>query len=375
MKMKRCLSFSILLATILGAPQLMSGTSLLHKDFYYMYISLRKSNAIVTYKMNARTGEVSLYDSLAVPGGPAPMTLSPDNKCVYVGERTTNTLSSFKIDPVSGKLKFINRIKAVHGAVNLEVDKTGRYLLSVYYASGDAAVHEIAEDGSIKDSAIQIIHGLVNPHSIHLDEANRYAFIADKGGDKIYSYHFNPETGKLTNNSLAYLETPKGTEPRHFVFYEKLRMAYFVNETGNTVTSYRYDKAKGILTPMQNQSTLPAQFKEFSKCADILLSRDHRFLYASNRGHNSIAVFSVNQKNGLLKTQGIYGTLDQPRACAIDPAGNFLIAANEAGDNIAIHKINKKTGGLTIINQYKVGEQPSWILILKSDFIKRNSGK
>ena len=361
--MKNKISVFLLLAGIIGLQLTMPALAKNKNDFYYVYISLRKSDAIVMYKMNAASGELSLCDSLPVEGGPAPMTLSPDNKFLYAGERTTNTLSSFSIDHSTGKLTFLNRIKAVHGPVNLEVDKTGQFLLSVYYASGDAAVYGINKDGSLRDSAIQVIHGFVNPHAIHLDTANRFAFISDKGGDKIYSYHFDVKTGRLSPNSPAFFQTPTGTEPRHFVFYDKLNMVYFVNEKGNTVTSYRYNKEEVTLSVVQNITTLPDGFKEYSKCADIQFSKDHRFLYASNRGHNSIVVYSVNQKTGKLTTKGIYGTVDHPRSFAIDPEGNYLIAANEGGSDIEIHKINKTTGEPKKNKNMTVGEQPSWVIV------------
>jgi 6-phosphogluconolactonase len=290
------------------------------------------------------------------------MAFSKNFKYLYIGEREHNCFSAYRVDSKTGELSFLNRIKAINNPVNLEVSKNGRFLLSVYYHSGQAAVYGINTDGSLADTAIQVISGLTNPHAIHLTKENSFAYITDKGGDKIYCYRFNSISGRLKENQDADVITPKGTEPRHFLLDELHKRMYVVNEKENSVTVYGLEPSTGILSKMQELSTLPDTGVFESKCADIHISFDGRYLYASNRGHNSIAVFAVDRKSHTLTRCGIYPTISLPRSFAFNSTGDFIIASDEAGTQIAIHKVDKKSGALFDMKKVTVGEQPFWIL-------------
>jgi 6-phosphogluconolactonase len=329
-----------------------------------VYVSLRGGNAILIYNLDNTTGKINLRKSLPCEGGPASMTFSGNHKYLYVSERESNSFSAYRVDEKTGDLKFINRIKAVDNPVNLEVDKSGRFLLTVYYHSGQAAVYGINKDGSLMDSVLQVIPGFVNPHAIHLNQKNNLAFITDKGGDKIYCYTFNSSSGILTENKDANVVTPKGTEPRHFILDENHRKMYVINEGGNSVTVYNLRFKTGILTKLQELSTLPEGVKVDSKCADIHVSHDGKFLYASNRGHNSIAVFQIDKKSRLLHATGIFSTISKPRSFAFNSTGKYLIASDEAGTQIAIHKVDQSNGTLSTMKKITVGEQPFWVLTL-----------
>jgi 6-phosphogluconolactonase len=330
-----------------------------------VYISLRQGNAILIYYLDNQNGELRLFDSLPCPGGPASMAFSGNHKFLYVSERETNSFSAYRTDTKTGGLLFINRIKAVNNPVNLEVDKSGKFLLSVYYHSGQAAIYGINKDGSLKDTAIQVISGFINPHAIHLNQKNNLAYITDKGGDKIYCYAFNSSSGVLTENKSADVITPKGTEPRHFILDENHRRMYVVNEEGNSVTVYALKLKTGVLSKLQELSTLPDDVKIESKCADIHFSNDGKCLYASNRGHNSIAVYHIDRKSRLLHLKGIFPTISKPRSFAFNSIGNYLIASDEAGTQVAIHKVDRTDGSLSKMRKVTAGEQPFWILTVK----------
>lgn len=332
------------------------------KQNVFVYVSLRNSNAIAVYKMNPETSKLALVDSVPVSGGPAPMGLDPTENFLYVGLRETNTLSSFRIDHQTGRLSFINSIPAADNMAYVATDRTGRYLLTAYYAAGKVATYHINSKSELQKPAILIFTNYVNAHSILTDPTNKFAFIADKGGDKIYQYKFDVTTGNLIPNDPPAVITPKGTEPRHFVFHGKKDIVYFVNETSNTVTAYHFNKEKGTLTPFQIISTIPESFKEFTKCADIHLTPDNKFLYASNRGHESIAAFKVEPSTGELTSIGYFPTEINPRSFAIDPTGHFLFSAGETSNNLASYRINQSTGALEKIESFHVGQVPSWVL-------------
>jgi 6-phosphogluconolactonase len=334
------------------------------KQNLFVYVSLRNSDAIVVYKMNLQTSKLELVDSLTVKGGPAPMGLDPTENFLYAGLRGTNTLSAYRIDHTTGLLSFINSIPAADNMAYVATDRTGRFLLTAYYAAGKAAVYHINSKSQLQSKAVLIFSNYINAHSILTDPANKFAFIADKGGDKIYQYKFDEETGMLSPNDPPAVITPKGTEPRHFVFHGTKDIVYFVNETNNTITAYHLDKVKGTLTPFQNISTIPKDFKEFTKTADIHLTPDNRFLYASNRGHESIAAYKVDPSTGELSVIGYYPTEATPRSFAIDPSGHYLFCAGETSNNLASYKINKKTGALEKIESFHIGDMPSWVLVV-----------
>ncbi len=329
-----------------------------------VYISSRKSNALLTYRLEKQNGKLVMLDSIPLGGEPAPMAVNPGNNLLYVGQRSANKISTFRIDRETNKLTLLQTIPAVDNPVYLSTDHTGRFLLTAYYNAGKAAVYAINSDGTVRDSALQIISGFVNPHSILADPSNKFVFIADKGGDKIYQYTLDSATGKLTANVPPVVITPKGTEPRHFVFSGKKGIVYFVNETNNTVTAYHQDADKGTLKPFQQLSTLPKDYNRPNKTADIHLTPDGRFLYASNRGHNSIVVYSVNPNTGKLYFIRCYKTVGNPRAFAISPEGDYLVAASENSSDVMMYSINRRTGALKVQQKLTTGEAPSWVIIL-----------
>ena len=330
----------------------------------FVYVSLRNNNEIAVYKMNPSGSKLELVEKLPVAGGPAPMGLDPTNNFLYAGQRETNTLSSFRIDRHTGRLSLINSIAAADNMAYVATDRTGRYLLTAYYASGKAAAYHIGPGSVLQEPAIFILTDYVNAHSILTDPANKFAFIADKGGDKIYQYKFDVNTGNLSPNDPPAVITATGTEPRHFVFHGSKDIVYFVNETNNTVTAYHFDKEKGTLSPFQNISTIPGSFKEFTKTADIHLTPDNKFLYVSNRGHESIAAYKVDPSTGGLTLIDFFPTEVNPRSFAIDPGGNYLFCAGETSNNLAYYKIDRENGRLEKIDSFYAGEVPSWVLAI-----------
>jgi len=267
-------------------------------------------------------------------------------------------LSSYAIDPRTGALRFLNRVSA-HGAVtgHLAVDHSGRWLIAANYGSGSVAVFALNADGSIGDMCDFHRHAGASvdpkrqmgphPHEAVVSADNRFVFIPDLGLDKVFVYRLDAETGKLTPNDPAFAATEPGFGPRHMLFDRRERFAYVLGEMGSKVTVMAFDKAAGRLTPVQTITTLPRDFSGENNSAELALSGDGRFLYASNRGHDSVAGFAIDPDSGGLTTIGIVATGGQiPRSIALTPDGGTLLAANQNSSSITLLHRDAKSGVL-----------------------------
>jgi 6-phosphogluconolactonase len=237
------------------------------------------------------------------------------------------------------------------------VDRTGANVLVANYGSGSVACLPIQRNGSLGPATAFIQHEgkSADPgrqrgphaHSINLDQANRFAFAADLGLDEILIYRFDAGKGTLVPHEPAFAKVVPGSGPRHFVFHPTGRYAYVICEMGNTLTAFDYDAKRGVLRPIQTISTLPAEYKGTSYTAEVQVHPSGRFVYGSNRGHDSIAIFSVDQATGRLTSAGFESTGGKnPRNFVIDPTGTYLLAENQDSDSIVLFRIKPETGSL-----------------------------
>ncbi len=332
---------------------------------YYVYVSLKGDNGIAVYQMNYQTGDLEKIYTEPVSGGPASLAIDPLEQHLYVAQRSSNSISGYNINKSTGRLSLINSIAAVDNPVYISTDRSGRFLLSAYYNASKAADYSIKSGGVIEGTPVKSISTGINPHAILTDPSNRFLYISNMTGNKIQQFSFDSASG-----TFAALEPPEilpseDIGPRHFVFHGTKKIVYFVNETGNSVTAYHINDTTGCLTEIQTISTLPADFTSTNKSADIHLTQDNRFLYASNRGHESIAGFRVDSISGLLTIVDQYPTVTSPREFDIDPSGTFLYAAGETSNDLACYRINKTTGELDSLYTIYVGKTPSWVLVLQ----------
>ena len=273
--------------------------------------------------------------------------------------KKSGAATAFSIDAQTGKLTRLNQATSGGGGpCHLSVDATGKALLLANYGGGSVEAVPIGADGRLGDPASFIQHEghSVNPrrqegphaHSINLDAANRFAIAADLGLDKLFVYRLDPQTGKLTPNTPPSVSVAPGSGPRHFAFHPNGRFAYVINELKSTVTVFDYNAERGILTPIQTLSSLPADFDGTSYPAEIQVHPSGKFVYGSNRGHDSLVIYSVNQDTGKLTLVGFELTRGKnPRNFAIDPTGHWLLAANQDTSDIYSFKIDGDTGKLT----------------------------
>ena len=332
---------------------------------YYAYVSLQDDDRILIFTMDSGTGKLTQKDSVAVSGGPAALAVDPDRRFLYVGRRGALDIASFSIDQANGGITQIGSALLQGEPVAMATDRKGRFILSAYYYQRTAAVHRI-ENGAAVNPAVEWRLTAGGAHSIQTDPSNKFAFvphIANRGPNQIFQFKFDENSGHLTPNAPAQLEPTEYLGPRHFCFHPSLDTVYFSDEQGCSVTAYRLDTGAGTLTAFQTISTLPQDFTGDNSCSQIQITANGRFLYAPNRGHNSIAGFAVDPSSGTLSTAGHVATQAVPRAFSLDPQGKFLYAAGLETGNLTSYVIDQATGELAPSEVYPVGNKPMWVLI------------
>ena len=336
----------------------------------FMYVSLQGDDKISVFSMDPGTGRLEPQDDVEVTGGPAPLAIDPNRRFLYVGRRGSLEISSFRVNPSTGGLSLIGTAALEADPCYIATDRRGRFLLSTYYEGGKAAVHPISEDGAVYTPPIEWLSTARGAHSFQTDPSNRFAFvphIAGRGPNAIFQFRFDENTGHLTPNSPARFIPKEEVGPRHFCFHPSMDVIYFSNEQGCSVTGYNFDRSSGSLTPFQTISTLPDDFDGQNTCSQIQITPSGRFLYAPNRGHNSIACFSVDESSGGLASIGHAPAEAVPRAFSIDPGGNFLFVAGLESGKLASYRITGDTGKLEHMDVYEVGNRPMWVLITRLD--------
>jgi 6-phosphogluconolactonase len=280
------------------------------------------------------------------------------NEVMQFSGQPTGSVSAFAIQPRTGRLTLLNQEPSGgRGPCHLAIDRGGRWVLTANYVGGSVACLPIGGDGRLGVPTCIVQHhgtGAIrqrqeapHAHSIYLDAANRFALAADLGIDRIMVYCFDAQGGKLRPNQPPSFAAAPGAGPRHMAFHPNGRYVYAINELASTVTAMRYDAARGTLEAIQELSTLPADFDGSNTTAEVQIDAAGRFLYGSNRGHNSIAIFAVDGGTGKLRAVGHTPTGGKsPRNFALDPTGRWLLAANQDTDNVVLFRIEPASGSL-----------------------------
>jgi len=320
------------------------------------------SKGIYHFRMDPTTGALTGGELAAESKSPSFLALHPNKKFLYAVNEVDGSggVSAFAIEG-DGKLRPLNEQPSRGaGACHLSVDAAGKTVFVANYGAGNIAALPIKPDGSLAPATGFVQHrgSSVNPqrqkephaHSIYPSSDGKLVYACDLGTDKVYIYRFNPGTGELTPHDPAFATVPPGSGPRHLAFLPGF--AYVINEMGNTVTVFQHDAAAGKLTSIQSIGTLPKDFTDESTTAEIFAHPSGKFVYGSNRGHDSIAVFRVDAGSGklaLVENEATQGK--SPRNFAISPDGRWLIAANQDSNNLVVFKIDESTGALTPANQ------------------------
>ena len=325
-----------------------------------------KSEGIYGYRMDVATGALTRFTSCKSVN-PSFLAIDRSKRYLYavneVGQyagKPGGGVSAFAIDPATGNLRLLNE-QATLGAdpCYLTIDHHKRTLLVANYTGGSVSALPLRSDGTLgmvidhkqhEGSGIREQQKGPHAHCIILDRLERYALAADLGTDKVMIYRFDSSTGKLTPAKQPWDELQSGAGPRHLTFHPNGKYVYAINELDSTLTVFKYND--GTLTQVETVSTLPSDFSGVSYCADVHVSATGKFLYGSNRGHDSIVVFEIDPRTGKLKQLEHVSTEGKwPRNFAIDPTGRFLLVANQHTDNVVTFSIDPTTGRLTPTGQ------------------------
>jgi 6-phosphogluconolactonase len=332
-------------------------------------------------RFHAASGKLTRIGLAIETVSPSFLIVHPNGRFLYaVNEAGHNddSLSAFAIDLKSGKLTALNQVSA-HGSspCDLALDKTGRFLAVANYANGSVAVFPVQPDGRLGEAvASDQHHGhSVNPerqqgphaHSVLFSPDNRYLLSADLGLDKIFVYRFDAASGSISLNGMEPASVAPGSGPRHLVFHPNGQTLYAINEMASTVAAFHYDAPTGALDPLQVVSTLPADFTAPNIAAEIAVDPAGTVLYASNRGDDSLALFTIDPQRFLIEPMERVSSLGKtPRYFTFDPTGQFLLVANQDSDNLVVFHVHPRTGELRPAGPIVTGiPKPSCIVFVR----------
>lgn len=373
---------SLGLALVLASPALAPAAEVPVTVYVGTYTD-GTSRGIYRTSLDTTSGKASVPVLAAEAKNPSFLALHPSGRFLYAvsevdelaGART-GAVMAFAIDPKTGDLEFLEQQPSEGGApCHLVVDRSGRNVLVANYGGGTVAVLRIGADGRLQPAASVRRHEGQGPntarqqkphaHGVYLDAAERFAFAPDLGADRVFVYRFDSDRGTLTPHGAAPVEP--GSGPRHLAFHPKGRHAYVINELSNTIAVFGYDPAKGELAPLETVKTLPEGVTETSYTAEVEVSPDGRFLYGSNRGHDSLVVFRIDAASGRLALAGhvpVGGAW--PRHFTIEASGGVLLAAHQRSATIAFFRLDPASGMPKPIGASVAVDRPACLLPVKS---------
>ena len=329
-----------------------------------------KGEGIYQYRMDPATGALEFDSNTTGVMNPSYLAIHPTQRFLYAvnelkmyEDKPTGTVSAFAVDAKSGRLEFLNR-QLTHGTdpCHVVVDAKGRHVFVANFMSGSVCVLPVQRDGSLGEASdfIQHLGSSVDPvrqkgphaHSVTLDRANRFAFVPDLGLDKLMVYTFDRTRGMLEPHAVAWIKVKPGAGPRHVALHPGGKFAFLINELDSTLAALSFNARKGVFRELQVVPTLPAGFQGESTCADVQVAPSGRFVYASNRGHDSLVIYKIDRRTGKLAYVGHQSTQGRtPRQFEIDPTGRFLLVGNQDTDAIVPFRINPQTGTLAPTGQ------------------------
>ncbi|WP_432241092.1 lactonase family protein [Herbaspirillum robiniae] len=329
------------------------------------YVSNADSQDIYVLQLNA-DGSVNLVDKVDTGSTVMPLALSPDHKFLYASLRgQPYSVVSYAIDQSSGKLKELSKAPLADNMANIATDKSGRFLFGASYTGHRISVNAIGADGTVQAPALAVIPTGKNAHSAQVSPDNRFLFASNLGSDVILQFRFDAAGGKVEPNEPPSVATRAGAGPRHFVFSNDRRFVYSTNELDGTVNTYAYDAGAGTLKLQATDSALPDGFKSSEQLAtaDLHLTPDGRFLYASERTSNTLSGYRVDAAGGKLTRVLNIPTETQPRGFNIDPQGRFLLAVGQKA-GLTSYAIDRDSGALKPLFRYTLGRNPNWVEII-----------
>jgi 6-phosphogluconolactonase len=333
---------------------------------YHVYISNAANNWFSHFLMDESSGALTPQPDIELESTSGAVATNGDGTLMFVALRAAKKLASYAVNRSSGQLKKIGTVELEEGPPYVKADNTCSFLLSCYYGSGHVGVHRINADGTLSPRPLQWLPTAEHAHSIQTDRSNCFAFVPHTNpSNAIFQFRFDGKTGTLTPNDPPKVQptTPEG--PRHFAFHPTKDLLYSINENGSTISAHHLDPETGTLSSFQVVSTLP-RGADASKntTSEIKITPDGRFVYGSNRGHDSLALFAVGD-DGALERRGHFPTEATPRFFELDPGGRFVYALGQASGYLQSYGIDAASGALQPLERHKVGQSPLWITFVE----------
>jgi 6-phosphogluconolactonase len=332
-----------------------------------VYVSESKDKRIAVFALDERSGALSRIGQVDLEGSPGSLVINTAQTRIYASIRSASAFATLAVDPGTGLLKKLASAPASGSAAYVYLDKTEQWLLAAYYGEGLVSVSALA-DGSVTEGPICVLDIGKKAHCIQVDPKNRFAFCPHPVDlNRVDQFRFDAKTGQLILNDPPAMIAGEGHGPRHLQFHPNGKWVYVVNEQDKSVTLCDYNATQGTLKVRQTISTLPADWQGGrGSCADIEISADGRFVYASNRGHDSIASFSIDRKTGRLTSLGQTPTEKTPRSFNLIPGGEkYVVAAGQGAAKLVVYRRNQKTGALNPLKTYECGKSPAWVMGVK----------
>ncbi|MCK1545655.1 lactonase family protein [Bradyrhizobium sp. 147] len=334
----------------------------------FAYVGNADSNDISVFKM-AESGEMTpvqtaAFTGIEKSGSSTPLAITPDKRVLIAGIRSQPYLAvSFAIDPKTGQLSHIGNGPLADSMAHIAVDRSGKFLFSASYGGNKVALNPLGANG-VAGEPKQIIPTGLNAHAFLPSPDNRFVFATNLGSDQVLSFAFDATTGTLTPSDPPAHKVPEKSGPRHFVFYPNGKFVYLVHELNGDVAAFSYEAKSGAWTETQRTTALPEGFNGKPWAADIHITSDGRFLYASERTTNTLTAYKVDATSGKLTTIGSVPTEKQPRGFNVDPSGRYLAAVGELSDGMTVYAIDQSSGALAKLKSYPTGKKPNWVEFL-----------
>lgn len=335
-----------------------------------LYVSCKDGKQLLVYEIDQATGQLREAQRLELPGTPGPIALNDAGTHLYAGLRSPSRIVPMTRDKTTGLVELLEPTAVPEFPTYLDIDATGKYAITASYGPGVVHTFAINEDATLDGNPIQTTKTERTAHACLIDPANKFVYIPHTTPNAIYQFRFDDKTGKLSPIQPIIVKgggaPNKPAGPRHYTYHPSLGIVYVVNELDSSVSAYQWDKKTGALTRFQSLTTLPANFTERNTCADIHITPNGKFLYASNRGHNSIAAYKISEE-GLMTFIDWFATEPIPREFAIDVKGQYLYSAGLKSHKLAAYAIDSNTGRLSRIGNYDTPEGPIWVEAIELD--------